>query len=79
MRSVFAIALLAALSACATTTATSLPATTPCPEPRPQVCTMEYAPACAVLASGETREFASPCNACADSAVTGYLMGPCPE
>jgi hypothetical protein len=74
MRSVFAIALLIALSACA-----SQPETTQCPDPRPQVCTMEYAPACALLTSGANKEYASPCNACADDAVVGYLTGPCPE
>lgn len=52
---------------------------TPCTEPRPQVCTMEYAPACGELAKGGWREYASACNACADAAVTGYLNGPCPE
>lgn len=53
--------------------------TTPCADPRPQVCTMEFAPACAVLAGGGRKEFSSPCSACADPAVTGYVSGPCPE
>ena len=75
MRSAFAIVLLMALSACASQPET----TTQCPDPRPQVCTMEYAPACALLTSGASKEYASPCNACADDAVVGYLTGPCPE
>jgi len=75
MRSAFAMALPIALSACA-----SQPEmTTQCPDPRPQVCTMEYAPTCALLTSGASKEYASPCNACADDAVVGYLAGPCPE
>ena len=52
---------------------------TVCTDPRPQVCTMEYAPACAVLVAGGTKEYASPCNACADDAVAGYSTGPCPQ
>ena len=51
---------------------------TQCETPRPQVCTMEYAPVCANLVIGETREYSSGCNACADDAVAGYLSGPCP-
>ena len=75
MRSVLALAVLVLLSACA-----SKPLdTTACTEPRPQVCTMQFAPACAALRSGNLREFSSPCTACADPTVTGYVMGPCPE
>lgn len=50
-----------------------------CPDPRPQVCTLEYAPACGVDAAGEQQEFASPCNACATEGIVGYRPGPCPE
>lgn len=50
-----------------------------CSEPRPQLCTMQYAPACAELVAGGQREYASPCNACADVAVAGYREGPCPK
>ena len=51
---------------------------TQCTEPRPQVCTMEYAPVCAVLESGARTESSSACNACADDKITGYVVGPCP-
>ena len=51
---------------------------TQCTEPRPQVCTMEYAPVCAELGGGGKKEYSSPCNACADDAVAGYLSGACP-
>ena len=40
---------------------------------------MEYNPTCAVLADGSQREYASPCNACADDQVGEVLTGPCPE
>jgi len=52
---------------------------TGCTEPRPEVCTMQYAPACAELAAGGQREYASACNACSDPAVTGYRTGSCPQ
>ena len=50
-----------------------------CTDPRPEVCTMQYAPACAELAAGGRREYASACNACSDPAVSGYRMGSCPQ
>ncbi|MEP5567138.1 MAG: hypothetical protein ABJN62_04830 [Halioglobus sp.] len=53
--------------------------TTQCAEPRPQVCTMEYAPVCADLVAGGNKQYASGCNACADDSVSGYLNGECPE
>ncbi len=52
--------------------------TTQCTSPRPQVCTMEYAPVCATRTNGVRAEYSSACNACADDSVSGYLTGPCP-
>jgi hypothetical protein len=50
-----------------------------CPEPRPQVCTLEYAPVCAFVGKQGTRkEFASGCSACGDASVSAYIPGPCP-
>lgn len=78
MRSVCGLAVLTLLSACAG--APIAPeGTISCSEPRPLVCTMEFLPTCAVLSSGGLKEFASPCTACADTAVTGYVVGSCPE
>lgn len=53
--------------------------TTACAEPRPEVCAMQFSPTCAVLTKGARKEFVSPCTACTDPAVTGYVAGPCPE
>ena len=78
MRSVYGVAVLLLLGACASQPPVTSPVTQ-CSEPRPQVCTMEYNPACAEFTAGGTREYASPCNACADDAVAGYVTGPCPE
>jgi hypothetical protein len=55
------------------------PRDTSCSEPRPQVCTMIYAPVCAVHADGSTQTHASACNACADDSVVGYRSGDCDE
>lgn len=66
----------ALLGACATPE----PAVAPliqCTEPRPQVCTMQYAPVCAEQVSGGSRTYSSGCNACADDAVASYLPGAC--
>ena len=78
MRFVVAFALVLSLSACATRPETpSL--IVQCSAERPQVCTMEYDPVCAELVSGGRKTYSSPCNACADDAVAGYLRGACPE
>ena len=79
MRRACTVAALLLLAACASKPPADTSALTQCPEPRPQVCTMEYAPACAALVAGGVKEYASGCNACADDAVAGYTPGPCPE
>ncbi len=78
MRFVVAFVLALSLSACATRPETP-PLTVQCSVERPQVCTMEYDPVCADLVTGGRETYSSPCNACADDAVAGYLRGACPE
>ena len=76
MRSVFVcVSVITMLSACVSTPE---PANL-CADPRPLVCTMQYAPTCAVLVEGGRKEFSSPCTACSSEAVSGYDTGPCPE
>tara|TARA_R100000005_G_scaffold79178_4_gene46358 strand:- start:7059 stop:7367 length:309 start_codon:yes stop_codon:yes gene_type:complete len=48
-----------------------------CTEPRPQVCTMEYNPVCALRDGGQRETLASPCNACADAGVVSHTPGVC--
>ena len=48
-----------------------------CPETRPEVCSQDYRPVCAVLQDGSFKTYANGCNACADPAVTGYREGAC--
>ena len=73
MRRSWVFVALALLSACASQPVDMII----CPEPRPELCTMEFVPTCAVLARGKRKEFASPCTACADELVTGYVSGGC--
>jgi hypothetical protein len=40
---------------------------------------MEYAPVCGFLDKGQRKEYSNACTACSDSAVVGYISGPCPE
>lgn len=77
MRTALAAALLLSLAGCETQPTPTL--FTQCPAERPQVCTMEYNPVCATLASGGRKTYSSPCNACADDKVTQHLGGACPE
>jgi hypothetical protein len=48
-----------------------------CSEPRPQVCTMECNPVCALRDGGQRETLSSPCNACADADVVSHLPGAC--
>lgn len=59
-----------------------------CTYPRPQICTMDYAPVCAkrdsevrcVTAPCQTTEkktYANACSACANPAVKSYILGKC--
>ncbi len=85
MRIAWAIALLI-LAGCSTSASQPAPAfslasdpLTPCTDPRPELCTMQYAPVCASMVDEGFRTYASACNACADQAVAGYQSGPCSE
>ena len=66
-----------ALAGCNSSPPAPVVSGTPCTEPRPQVCTMEYAPVCATLVKGGTADYSSGCNACADDAVSSYEQGQC--
>jgi len=51
----------------------------PCDAERPKVCTMIYDPVCAQRVDGETADYASSCNACADVSVTAWQSKTCEE
>lgn len=48
-----------------------------CTEPRPEVCTMEYLPVCALQQNGSYKTYSNGCNACSNSSVTSYREGAC--
>ena len=49
----------------------------PCPDKRPEVCTMQYDPVCATLTDKMQKTFSNACTACAEEQVTGYIKGSC--
>lgn len=51
--------------------------TTVCTDPRPEICTMEYMPVCALHVSGEMKTYSSGCSACSHQQVIHYQMGGC--
>ena len=50
-----------------------------CTEPRPEICTMNYAPVCGVHEDGSRSTYSNACSACSNEAVTGSTPGACPE
>lgn len=78
MRPALILAALLLIAGCATRPETP-PLVTQCDTTRPQVCTMEYDPVCAQLVAGGRKTYSSPCNACADDTVSGFMRGACPE
>ena len=70
------------MTGCATSTEPAppdLPLITSCESPRPQVCTMIFAPVCASRKDDNVETYASGCNACADDQVVSYLDGACED
>ena len=47
-----------------------------CTSPRPEICTMEYAPVCGYTDSGQ-KTYASGCTACSDKTINTYTQGEC--
>jgi len=49
-----------------------------CAEPRPQVCTRDYRPACGLQRDGQRKTYGNACSACADPLVVTQSAGACP-
>ncbi len=49
-----------------------------CASPRPQVCTMDFRPACGLRRDGTRKTFTNACSACADAEVESQAAGACP-
>lgn len=63
---------------------------TRCEDPRPEVCTRDYRPVCALRDTGircvtipcpstEWKTYGNACDACADADVIGHLPGACTD
>jgi hypothetical protein len=50
---------------------------TMCTEPRPEICTREYRPVCALHRDGSRKTQATGCVACSQPDVVGYRPGTC--
>ena len=53
------------------------PDLTSCPEPRPEICTMDYTPVCARHTDGSFKTYSNGCTACTNPSVEGYVEGAC--
>lgn len=76
LRNMLYLVLLIAVNACQNTP-TRPSNLSDCPEVRPQVCTMIYAPACAMENNGRFTSYSSDCTACSHEEVVGYTPGVC--
>lgn len=50
----------------------------PCADPRPQMCTRDYRPACGLRRDGTRRTYGNACTACSDADVVTQAAGACP-
>ena len=50
-----------------------------CSDPRPEVCTFEYAPVCAVTQKGELYTESNACSACSNPEIVSFTEGACAE
>lgn len=50
----------------------------PCADPRPQMCTQDYRPACGTRRDGSRKTYGNACTACSDAQVTTQAAGACP-
>jgi tetratricopeptide (TPR) repeat protein len=50
----------------------------PCADPRPQMCTREYRPACGQRRDGSRKTYGNACTACSDPDVVTQAAGACP-
>ncbi len=50
----------------------------PCADPRPQMCTRDYRPACGLRRDGSRKTYGNACTACSDAQVVTQAAGACP-
>ena len=49
-----------------------------CADPRPQMCTRDYRPACGLRRDGTKQTYGNACSACSDPDVLSQAAGACP-
>ena len=49
-----------------------------CADPRPQMCTRDYRPACGLRRDGSRKTYGNACSACSDPEVVTQAAGACP-
>ncbi|MFY0676089.1 MAG: hypothetical protein JXR18_02275 [Neptuniibacter sp.] len=64
------------ISACKSTQVIPNQAMT-CPEQRPEMCTMNYLPACGYVSATVFKTYSNTCAACADPEVVAVVDGEC--
>ncbi len=50
----------------------------PCADPRPQMCTRDYRPACGLHRDGSRKTYGNACTACSNPQVVTQSAGACP-
>ena len=50
-----------------------------CEEPRPEMCTMDYRPACGTQSSDQKKTYSNACTACSDPNVQWVIEGECTD
>ena len=50
----------------------------PCADPRPQMCTRDYRPACGLHRDGNPQTYGNACSACSNPHVLTQSAGACP-
>lgn len=48
-----------------------------CEDPRPEMCTMDYRPACGTTSAEEKKTYSNACAACSDPKVKWVIEGEC--
>ena len=79
VRAIVVLCLVSMFSACGSSQqqGVSEAEVTQCLDPRPQICTLDYRPVCAVLADASRVEFSNGCSACSNPEVTGWVADAC--
>lgn len=48
-----------------------------CEDPRPEMCTMDYRPACGAISPDQNKTYSNACTACSDPKVQWIIEGEC--